>query len=46
MYAEKMIKLGFQFVTVGSDQKFMASGANQAVKYMKKTNKSDDSNGY
>ena len=46
MYAEKMIKLGFQFVTVGSDQKFMASGANQAVKYMKKTNKPNDSNGY
>ena len=46
MYAEKMIKLGFQFVTVGSDQKFMASGANQAVKYMKKTNKSNEPNGY
>jgi 4-hydroxy-2-oxoheptanedioate aldolase len=46
MYAEKMIKLGFQFVTVGSDQKFMASGANQTVKYMKKTNKSNEPNGY
>ena len=45
-YAEKMIKIGFQFVTVGSDQKFMANGANEAVKYMKKTNKSNETNGY
>ncbi len=35
-YAEKMIKIGFQFVTVGSDLKFMAVSANKAVNYFKK----------
>jgi len=34
-YAEKMIKIGFQFVTVGSDQKFMAGSAKKAVNYFK-----------
>ena len=35
-YAEKMIKIGFQFVTVGSDQRFMAAAANDAVNFFKK----------
>ena len=35
-YAEKMIKIGFQFVTVGSDLKFMAVSSNKAVNYFKK----------
>ena len=45
-YAEKMIKLGFQFVTVGSDQKFMALAGTKAVNYLKKnnTNKKDTKN--
>jgi len=41
-----MIKLGFQFVTVGSDQKFMALAGTKAVNYLKKnnTNKKDTKN--
>ncbi len=35
-YAEKMIKIGFQFVTVGSDLKFIAETAKKAVNYFKK----------
>ena len=31
-YAEKMIKKGFQLVTVGSDQRFMSSGAKKFYK--------------
>jgi 4-hydroxy-2-oxoheptanedioate aldolase len=48
-YAEKMIKIGFQFVTVGSDLKFMATSANKAVNYLKKStvlNKINPSNSY
>ena len=35
-YAEKMIKKGFQFVTIGSDQRFMSSGGKEAVSHFKK----------
>jgi len=45
-YAAKMIKIGFQFVTVGSDQKFMAGSANKAVNYFKKIKANADANGY
>ena len=34
-YAEKMIKKGFQFVTVGSDQRFMSSGAKSVLQRLK-----------
>ena len=34
-YAEKMIKKGFQFVTVGSDQRFMSAGAKNALEKIK-----------
>ena len=34
-YAEKMIKKGFQLVTIGSDQKFIASGASQTINKIK-----------
>ena len=37
-YAEKMIKKGFQFVTVGSDQRFMSAGAKESVSKIKKIN--------
>ena len=30
-YADKMIKKGFQLVTVGSDQRFMSGGAKEAI---------------
>ena len=36
-YAEKMIKKGFQLVTVGSDQRFMSSGAKESISKLKKT---------
>jgi 4-hydroxy-2-oxoheptanedioate aldolase len=45
-YAAKMIKIGFQFVTVGSDQKFMAESANKAVNYFKKIKANADTKGY
>ena len=35
-YAEKMIKKGFQFVTIGSDQRFMSAGAKQVMSKFKK----------
>ena len=36
-YAKKMIKKGFQLVTVGSDQRFMSGGSKEALKIFKKT---------
>ena len=46
-YAEKMIKLGFQFVTVGSDKNFMAGAGTKAVNYLKKNNtKKKDTKNY
>jgi 4-hydroxy-2-oxoheptanedioate aldolase len=36
-YAEKMVKKGFQFVSIGSDARFMAAGAKAAVDKMKKS---------
>ena len=44
-YAEKMIKKGFQLVTIGSDQKFIASGASQTINKLKNI-KSKDNKGY
>ncbi len=35
-YAEKMIKKGFQLVTVGSDQRFMSGGAKEVLSKFKK----------
>ena len=37
-YAQKMIKKGFQFVTIGSDQRFMSSGAKESISKIKKIN--------
>jgi 4-hydroxy-2-oxoheptanedioate aldolase len=45
-YAEKMIKLGFQFVTVGSDQKFMAGAGTKAANYFKKEKSKKDNENY
>ncbi len=37
-YAEKMIKKGFQLVTVGADQRFMSSGAKKVMEKLKGLN--------
>ena len=34
-YAQKMIEKGFQLVTVGSEQRFMTSGAKNAIEKLK-----------
>ena len=44
-YADKMIKKGFQLVTVGSDQRFMSGGAKEAVGKFKDI-KSKETKGY
>jgi len=44
-YAEKMIKKGFQLVTVGSDQRFMSGGAKNALEKLKGI-KAKESKGY
>ena len=44
-YAHKMIKKGFQFVTVGSDQRFMSAGAKDSVSKFKDI-KSKETKGY
>ena len=45
-YAKKMIEKGFNLVTVGSDQRFMSSGAKTAIEQIKGTKKGPDSKGY
>ena len=44
-YAQKMINKGFQLVTVGSDQRFMAAGAKEAISKFKQI-KRKDTKGY
>ena len=41
-----MISLGFNLVTVGSDQRFMSAGAKKAVEKIKNTKKETESKGY
>ena len=45
-YAKKMIEKGFNLVTVGSDQRFMSSGAKTAIEKIRGTKKGPDSKGY
>ena len=45
-YAEKMISKGFNLVTIGSDQRFMSSGAKSVIEKIKGKKKSIDSKGY
>ena len=45
-YAQKMIDLGFQLVTVGSDQKFMSLGARSTVLKLKTLKNKEDLKGY
>tara|TARA_B100001250_G_C19696618_1_gene742844 strand:+ start:82 stop:873 length:792 start_codon:yes stop_codon:yes gene_type:complete len=45
-YAQKMIEKGFQLVTVGSEQRFMATGAKDAIKKLKGETKGVESKTY
>lgn len=45
-YAQRMIAKGFQFVTIGSDARFMAAGAKVAVDKMKGVGKVAGAGGY
>ena len=45
-YAKQMIKKGFQFVTVGSDNRFVSSGAKNTVEKLKGISKPELSKGY
>ena len=45
-YAQKMIKKGFNLVTVGSDQRFMSAGAKNAVSQIKGLKKGSYTKGY
>ena len=42
----KSFLLGFNLVTIGSDQRFMSAGSKQAVESIKGTKKGPDSKGY
>ena len=44
-YADKMVKKGFQLVTVGSDQRFISAGAKDALSKFKQ-DKSKETKGY
>jgi 4-hydroxy-2-oxoheptanedioate aldolase len=45
-YAEKMIKKGFQLVTIGTDQRFMTAAAKTALSIIRKEQKKDTGKGY
>ena len=45
-YAQKMISKGFNLVTVGSDQRFMSSGAKTTVDKVKGKKSKEESKGY
>ena len=45
-YAEKMIKKGFQLVTIGSDQRYMTAASKAALSKLKKDQDKDSGKGY
>jgi len=45
-YAQKMINLGFNLVTIGADQRFMSLGAKEAVQKIKGKKKGPELKGY
>ena len=45
-YAEKMIKKGFQLVTIGSDQRYMTAASKTALSKLKKDTSKDPAKGY
>jgi 4-hydroxy-2-oxoheptanedioate aldolase len=45
-YADKMIKKGFQLVTIGTDQRFMVAAAKASLNIIRKDKKKDTGKGY
>ena len=45
-YAKKMIELGFNLVTIGSDQRYMSAGAKSAVSKLKSVKSKEESKAY
>ena len=45
-YAQKMIDLGFNLVTIGSDQRYMSAGAKNAVSKLKSIKSKEESKAY
>jgi 4-hydroxy-2-oxoheptanedioate aldolase len=45
-YAQKMIKKGFQLVTIGTDQRFMTAAVKAALSTIRKDQKTDTGKGY
>ena len=45
-YAQKMIKKGFQLVTIGTDQRFMTAASKAALSKIRKEPKTDTGKGY
>ena len=45
-YAKKMINIGFQIVTIGSDQRYMSAGAKTAVSKLKTIKSKEESKAY
>jgi 4-hydroxy-2-oxoheptanedioate aldolase len=45
-YAQKMIKKGFQLVTIGTDQRYMVAAAKAALSTIRKDQKKDTGKGY
>ena len=45
-YAEKMVKKGFQLVTIGSDQRYMTAASKAALSKLKKDQDKDTGKGY
>ena len=45
-YAKQMIDLGFNLVTIGSDQRYMSAGAKEAVSKLKSVKSKQDSKAY
>ena len=45
-YAKKMISIGFNLVTIGSDQRFMSAGAKNSIEKIKGIKKESEIKGY
>ena len=45
-YAKKMLDLGFNLVTIGSDQRYMSAGAKEAVSKLKTIKSKEQSKAY
>jgi len=45
-YAAKMIEMGFQLVTVGTDQGYMSAGAKSVLEKIKKIKSQEESKAY